>query len=115
MKKLIMANILAAASIVSSSAFALTSEQLNVISQERADYFLINGSTESWQQACNTIVNSNPAQAKIDFTLAYPLETCSTTDFSAFFACKDRNTANQNTQSVFDIKASITANDCSEL
>ncbi|WP_298768786.1 hypothetical protein [uncultured Shewanella sp.] len=118
MKKLITASILAAASIVSSSAFALTSDQLNLISQERADYLALNGVPVSWQQACNNIVNAAPDAPdtfKSSFVKTYKLETCPETDFSAFFACKDRNTANINTQSVLVIKDSITAEDCSSL
>ncbi|WP_299495040.1 hypothetical protein [uncultured Shewanella sp.] len=109
MKKFIIASVLIVTSVLSASAFALTSDQLNFISQERADYFAANGTVISWQLACNNVINSTPAQDKIAFAAAYPLETCSTADFTEFFACKDRNTANANTQSVFDTKASLKA------
>lgn len=115
MKKLITASILAAASIVSSSAFALTDAKLEVIVQQQTDYNAANSELISLKQACEILVSEDQNQLKQEYIAQNPLEICPTTDYMLFKACTERNADNITTRNGFDTKASITESDCSEL
>ncbi|MCL1125050.1 hypothetical protein [Shewanella surugensis] len=115
MKKCIIVSALTLASIMSTSAFAVTNEQLDAIVQQQTDYNTANSELISLKQACSLIVDEDQVQLKQYYINNNPLETCPTTDYMLFKACTTRNAENIQTRNEFDVKSSITAEDCSAL